>query len=139
MYWVFTGTRPRSVIVEFTMTEAHDVVLSKSQLLRYSKLCYIGIVQDTPGPQKHLAAPIFKPNVNAPWSEKANSLLQHRRLGPRVRSIKNQQRKYPTNSQALARMYPLHHPFVLQILFPALWDQKKGEGLADHKKWRVIT
>lgn len=57
---VFTGTRPRSVVVEFTTTEARDLVLSKAELLKYSKLSYIGIVPDTPNPQKHQVAPIPK-------------------------------------------------------------------------------
>lgn len=38
------GTRPLSVVAEFTTTKVRDEIASKSELLRYSNLHYIGIV-----------------------------------------------------------------------------------------------
>lgn len=54
---VANGTRPRSVVVEFTLMEARDVTLSKSGLLAYSSLHHIGIVPDTPSPRKFEVLP----------------------------------------------------------------------------------
>lgn len=58
---VFMSTRLRSVVVEFTTNEARDVVLSKSELLGYSNLHFVGIVLDTPSPRKHQVGYTSKP------------------------------------------------------------------------------
>lgn len=54
--------RSRSIVAQFIMTKAQYVVHSKFESLKYSTLHYIGIISDTPRPQKHHVANTLKPD-----------------------------------------------------------------------------
>lgn len=54
---VANGSRPRLVVVEFTLMEARDFTLSKSGLLVYSSIHFKGIVLEDPRTCKFLVFP----------------------------------------------------------------------------------